>query len=90
MKKNVTKAQALQKVKDYLCSDIRNLKLKAEDDPLTVSSIYQHESVKEDCWVVTIPSDPFGIRRCDQMGATHVILVSKVTGRILFSGRAGE
>jgi len=90
MKKRVTKAQAVQKVKAYLCDSVRKLKLTAEDDPQILSSIYRRESAKEDCWVVTLPSDPLGLSRGDQIGASHVILVSKVTGKIIFSGRAGE
>jgi hypothetical protein len=90
MKKSVKKAQAVQRVKAYLCDSVRKLKLKAEDDPQTLSSIYRREKEKEACWAVTLPSDTFGLSRGDQMGASHVILVSKVTGKIIFSGRAGE
>jgi hypothetical protein len=90
MKKGVTKAQAVQRVKAYLCDSVRKLKLKAEDDPLTLSSVYRRETEKEACWIVTLPSDTLGLSRGDQMGASHVILVSKVTGKIIFSGRAGE
>jgi hypothetical protein len=90
MKKNVTNAQAVQRVKAYLCDSIRKLKLKAADDPQIQSSIYRRETEKEACWVVTLPSDSWGLNRGDQMGASHVILVSKVTGKIIFSGRAGE
>ena len=90
MKKRVTKAQAVQRVKAYLCDSVRKLKLTAEDNPLILSSIYRRESGTDNCWVVTLPSDPLGLSRGDQMGASHVILVSKVTGKIIFSGRAGE
>jgi hypothetical protein len=86
----VTKAQAVQKVKAYLCDSVRKLKLTAEDNPQILSSIYRRETEKEACWIVTLPSDPLGLSRGDQMGASHVILVSKVTGKIFFSGRAGE
>jgi len=90
MKKRVTKAQAIQRVKAYLCDSVRKLKLTAEDNPLILSSIYRKQTEKADCWVVTLPSDSLGLNRGDQMGASHVILVSKETGKIIFSGRAGE
>jgi hypothetical protein len=90
MKKRVTKAQAIQRVKAYLCDSVRKLKLTAEDNPQILSSIYRHETEKEACWVVTLPSASLGLNRGDQMGASHVILVSKGTGKIIFSGRAGE
>ena len=90
MKKCLTKAQAVQRVKAYLCDSVRKLKLKAEDNPLILHSIYRQETEKADCWVVTLPSDSLGLNRGDQVGASHVILVSKVTGKIIFSGLAGE
>jgi hypothetical protein len=89
-KRNVTKRQALKIVMDHLVSCVRKIELHADDDPKTFPTIYRRGPVPEPCWCIPIPSAIPGFGTSDQIGASLFILISKATGEIIFSGRAGE
>jgi hypothetical protein len=89
-KRNLTKRQALKKAMDHLVSCVRKLQLQVSDDPRSIPPVYRRGSVTEPCWCIQVPSAIPGFGIADQIGATCFILVAKVTGEIVFSGRAGE
>lgn len=89
-KRRVTKRQALKKAMDHLVSCVRKIELQADDDPRMLPAIYRRGAMPEPSWSVQVPSTIPGLGSADQVGASYFILISKATGEILFSGRAGE
>jgi hypothetical protein len=89
-KKKVTKRQALKIAMDHLVSCVRKIELQADDDPRNFPTNYRLGTVPEPCWCIQVPSAIPVFGMADQIGASCFILVSKVRGEILFSGRAGE
>jgi hypothetical protein len=89
-KRRVTKCQALKKAMDHLVSCVRKIELQADDDPRNFPTLYRRGAMPEPCWSVQVPTSIPGFGTPDQIGASYFILISKATGQILFSGRAGE